>query len=225
MKDGMVEVTPLLQRSLQCPYCPMKCALKKHLTMHLQARHGQPKREAKHNSLKVECSESVAHLECPSLRELRNKHGLETRKDAEVFVGAQLASFLKELFKLENPSAHAPDEQQSKPVQGVEKHRFATERDATYSPSLAEKRIGACTARGMRKRSRESDLLTKAICSNVSVCEARVGTRFRLTSPCGLQNRSSIRKSSATQTEYKHNKQKEMLLSWIVLLLFATSTL
>ncbi|KAH8610860.1 hypothetical protein ERJ75_001053000 [Trypanosoma vivax] len=53
MKDGTVAVSPLLQRSLQCPYCPMKCAPKQYLTMHLQAKHGQPRREARHNSLKV----------------------------------------------------------------------------------------------------------------------------------------------------------------------------
>ncbi|KAG8345374.1 hypothetical protein TRVL_03808 [Trypanosoma vivax] len=39
----------------------MKCALKQYLTMHPQAKHGQPRREARHNSLKVECKESAAH--------------------------------------------------------------------------------------------------------------------------------------------------------------------
>ncbi|KAH8607824.1 hypothetical protein ERJ75_001339100 [Trypanosoma vivax] len=106
MKDGMVAPTPLLQRSLQCPYCPAKRALKQYLTMHLQAKRGQPKREAVHNSLKIDCGESAAHLvECPSLRELRKKHGLETLKDGDVFFSAKLDSFLKELFKLESPSA------------------------------------------------------------------------------------------------------------------------
>ncbi|KAH8617560.1 hypothetical protein ERJ75_000368000 [Trypanosoma vivax] len=106
MKDGTVAVTPLLQRSLQCPYCLIKCATKQYLTMHLQARHGQPRRQARHNSLKVECKESVAHLlECPNLRELSKKHELETLKDGELFFSGQLATFLKELFKLESPSA------------------------------------------------------------------------------------------------------------------------
>ncbi|KAG8340459.1 hypothetical protein TRVL_08712 [Trypanosoma vivax] len=104
MKDGTVAVSPFLQRSLQCPYCPLACGLKQYLTMHLQAKRGQPKREARHNSLKVECKDSVAQLlECPSLRELRNKLELETMKDGELLFGAQLASFLKELFKLESP--------------------------------------------------------------------------------------------------------------------------
>ncbi|KAH8609345.1 hypothetical protein ERJ75_001214200 [Trypanosoma vivax] len=42
MKDGTVAVSPLLQRSLQCPYCQMKRAPKQYLTMHLQAKRGQP---------------------------------------------------------------------------------------------------------------------------------------------------------------------------------------
>ncbi|KAH8617759.1 hypothetical protein ERJ75_000339500 [Trypanosoma vivax] len=111
MKDGTVAPTPLLQRSLQCPYCPMKRALKQYLTMHLQAKHGQPRREARDSSLKVECKGSAAHfLECPSLRELRKKHGLETLKDGELFFSAQLASLLKELFKLKSPPTHTPYE-------------------------------------------------------------------------------------------------------------------
>ncbi|KAG8340008.1 hypothetical protein TRVL_09166 [Trypanosoma vivax] len=101
-----VAARPLLQRSLQCPYCPVKCALKQYLTMRLHAKRGLPKRDAKHNSLKVGCKESAAHLlECPSLRELRKKHRLEAVKGGEMFFSAQLDSFLKELFKLESPSA------------------------------------------------------------------------------------------------------------------------
>ncbi|KAH8608257.1 hypothetical protein ERJ75_001345500 [Trypanosoma vivax] len=104
MKDGMVAPTPLLQRSPQCPYCPAKRALKQYLTMRLHAKRGQPKREAVHNSLKIDCGESAAHLlECPSLRELRKKRGMGILKEGEVFFSAQLASFLKELFKLETP--------------------------------------------------------------------------------------------------------------------------
>ncbi|KAH8614738.1 hypothetical protein ERJ75_000657300 [Trypanosoma vivax] len=130
MKDGTVAVTPLLQRSLQCPYCPMKCALKQYLTMHLQAKHGQPRREARHNSVKVECQESAAHLlECPSLRELRKKRGLETLKDGELFFGAQLASFPKELFKLGSPSAPTPDESELRPAQDVKRQRSPTALD------------------------------------------------------------------------------------------------
>ncbi|KAH8619663.1 hypothetical protein ERJ75_000135800 [Trypanosoma vivax] len=107
MKDGTVAASPLLQRSLQCPYCPVKSALKQCRTMHLQAKHGQPRREAEHNSLKVECRESAVHLlECPSLRELRKKRGLETLKDGDVFFSAKLDSFLKELFKLEPIRPH-----------------------------------------------------------------------------------------------------------------------
>ncbi|KAH8607870.1 hypothetical protein ERJ75_001365900 [Trypanosoma vivax] len=174
MKDGTVAATPLLQRSLQCPYCPAKRALKQCLTMHLQAKDGQPRREARHNSLKVECGESAAHLlECPSLRELRKKHGLETLKDGELFFSAQLASFLKELFKLESPSAHTPDEPELRPARAVKGHRSPTELDTTYPPSAAAKQNGVCTARAMRRRALEADSASEAICLNVPLCEAK----------------------------------------------------
>ncbi|KAG8342210.1 hypothetical protein TRVL_06956 [Trypanosoma vivax] len=84
MKDGTVAATPLLQRSLQCSYCQAKRAFKQYRPMHLRAKHGQPRREARHNSLKVECKESAVHLlECPSLRELRKRSKLETMKDGK----------------------------------------------------------------------------------------------------------------------------------------------
>ncbi|KAG8338909.1 hypothetical protein ERJ75_000850300 [Trypanosoma vivax] len=135
MKDGTVAASPLLQRSLQRPYCPMKCALKQCLTMHLQARRGQPRREARHNSLKVECKESAPHLlECPSLRELRKRDRLETLKGGELFFSAQHANFLKELFKLESPSATTPDEPESMPARAAKRHRSPTALDAAYSP-------------------------------------------------------------------------------------------
>ncbi|KAH8607813.1 hypothetical protein ERJ75_001338500 [Trypanosoma vivax] len=174
MKDGMVAPTPLLQRSPQCPYCPAKRALKQCLTMHLQAKRGQPRREARHNSLKVDCGESAAHLvECPSLRELRKKHGLETLKDGDVFFSAKLDSFLKELFKLESPSAPTPGEPETKPARAVKRHRSPTVMDTTYSPSTEPKQIGVCTARAMRKRALEADSASEAICLNVPLCEAK----------------------------------------------------
>ncbi|KAH8619886.1 hypothetical protein ERJ75_000122100 [Trypanosoma vivax] len=130
---GTVAATPLLQRSLQCPYWPVKCALKQCRTMRLQAKRGQPRREVVHNFLKVERKESAAHLaECPSLRELR-KHGLETLKGGEVFFSAQLASFVKELFKLESPSAPTPDEPELRPARAVKRHRSPTALHTTYS--------------------------------------------------------------------------------------------
>ncbi|CCD17182.1 unnamed protein product [Trypanosoma congolense IL3000] len=46
-RDGKVAVTPLPAQSPQCPYCPKKCALKMHLTIHLQAKHGQPKKRGR----------------------------------------------------------------------------------------------------------------------------------------------------------------------------------
>ncbi|KAH8613015.1 hypothetical protein ERJ75_000825700 [Trypanosoma vivax] len=189
MKDGTVAVTPLLQRSLQCPCCPMKRALKQCLTMRLQARRSQPRWEARHNSLKVECRESAAHLlECPRLRELRKKRGLETPKGRELFFGAQLASFLKELFKLESPSAPTPDEQELRPARAVKRHRSPTALYAAYLPPGAAKMIGVCTARGMRKRVREADLLTEAVCFTVPWGEARVRLLLRSTSPAVLRS-------------------------------------
>ncbi|KAG8339887.1 hypothetical protein TRVL_09285 [Trypanosoma vivax] len=103
--------------------------------MHLQAKRDQPRREARHSLLKVERKESAAHLLVfPSLRELKKKHGLETLKDGELFFSAQLASFLKELFKLGSPSAPTPDEPKLRPARAVKRHRSPTELDTTYLP-------------------------------------------------------------------------------------------
>ncbi|KAH8606296.1 hypothetical protein ERJ75_001533100 [Trypanosoma vivax] len=74
--------------------------------MRRQAKHGQPGRQDKHDSLKVEYQDSVAQLlGRPSLRELTQTNELETLKDGELFFSAQLASFPQELFKLESQSA------------------------------------------------------------------------------------------------------------------------
>ncbi|CCD20264.1 hypothetical protein, conserved [Trypanosoma vivax Y486] len=155
MKDGTVAPTPLVQRSLQCPYCPMKCALKKYLTTPLKAKRGQPRREVRHSSQKVDCKESAAHLlDCPSLRELRKKHGLGTPRGGELFFSAQLAGFLKELFKLDSPSAPNPDEPKLRPARAVKRHRSPAALDTTCSPSAAVKLIGVCAARAARKRVR-----------------------------------------------------------------------
>ncbi|KAH8609799.1 hypothetical protein ERJ75_001165100 [Trypanosoma vivax] len=202
MKDGTVAATPLMQRSLQCPYCPAKCALKQYLTMHLREKHGQPSREARHNSLKVECRESAAHLlDFPSLQELRKKHGLETLKNGELFFSAQLASFLKELFKLESPSAPTPDESELRPARAVKRRRSPTELDTTYPPSAAAKRIGVCTARAMRKRVREADSPSKATCFSAPLCEARMGSGLRSTSPAGLQSHRGSHESYEARAE------------------------
>ncbi|KAH8610384.1 hypothetical protein ERJ75_001111000 [Trypanosoma vivax] len=202
MKDGTVAATPLLQRSLQCPYWPVKCALKQCLTMHLQAKRGQPGREARHNSLRVERSESAAHLlECPSLRELRKRHGLETLMDREVFFSAQLASFLKELFKLESPSVPTPDEPELRPSRAIKRHCSPTELDTAYPSSAATKLIGVCTTRAMRKRAREADPPSKAICFKAPLCEARMGSGLCSTFPAGLQSRGSNRESNAARAD------------------------
>ncbi|KAH8617845.1 hypothetical protein ERJ75_000339800 [Trypanosoma vivax] len=170
--------------------------------MRLQAKRGQPRREARHNSLKAECKESAAHLlECPSFRELRKKHGLETLKDGELFFSAQLASFLKEPFKLASPSSPTPDEPELRPARAVKRHRSPTELDTTYPPSAVAKRIGVCTARGMRKRALEADSPSKAICFRVTLDEARVGSGLRSTSPAGLQTTGSSREFGAERAD------------------------
>ncbi|CCD12246.1 unnamed protein product [Trypanosoma congolense IL3000] len=176
MKDGTIAVTPLLQRSLQCPYCPMKCALKQYLTIHLQAKHGQRKKESEHNLLKAECEESAAHLlELPSLRGLRKKHGLETRKDGEVFFSAQLASFLKELFKLESPLSPPLDSPKLTPARAVKRHRSPTALDTAYPPSAATTLLEVSDARNLRKRPRAVDSLSTAACFKDFLDEARTG--------------------------------------------------
>ncbi|KAH8616245.1 hypothetical protein ERJ75_000499000 [Trypanosoma vivax] len=185
MKDGTVAATPLLQRSPQCPYCPMKCALKQCLTMHLQAKRGQPRREARHNSLKVECKESAAHLlECPSLRELRQKLGQETLKDGDVFFSARLASFLKELFKLGRPSAYTPDEPELRRARSVKSHRSPTVTDTAYFPSAAAKRIRVCTERAMRKACPGSWLVSQGNLLQCSTVRSGCGIADALNVPC-----------------------------------------
>ncbi|KAH8612761.1 hypothetical protein ERJ75_000854600 [Trypanosoma vivax] len=129
------------------------------------------------------------------------KRGLETLKEGELFFSARLDSFLKELFKLESPSAHTPDEPETKPPRAVKRDRSPTELDTAYSPSAAAKRIVVCTARAMRKRVREADLSATAICFNVPLDEARKGLGLHSTSPAGLQCRRSSRESSAARAD------------------------
>ncbi|KAH8619890.1 hypothetical protein ERJ75_000127200 [Trypanosoma vivax] len=152
-----VAASPLVQRSFRCSHWPMKCALKQCRAMRLQAKHGQPRREARHNSLKVECKESAAHLlECQSLRELRKKHGLETLKDGVLFFSAQLARFLKELFKLESPSAPTPDEPALGPPRAVKRHRSPAALGDNRSSSPTGCLIGSCAERTARGRVSEA---------------------------------------------------------------------
>ncbi|KAH8605259.1 hypothetical protein ERJ75_001635500 [Trypanosoma vivax] len=179
-----------------------KRVLEQYLTMRLQAKHGQPRREAEHNSLKVECEEFAAHLlACQSLRELRKRHRLQTLKDGELFFGAQLASFLKELFELASPSAHKTDEPELRPARSVKSYCLPTVTDTAHCSSAAAKLIRMCVARAMRKRAREADSSPKAICFNVFVSEARVGSRLCSTSPAGLRGQGSSREPSASRAK------------------------
>ncbi|KAH8611450.1 hypothetical protein ERJ75_001007200 [Trypanosoma vivax] len=154
--------------------------------MRLQAKHGQPRREAEHKSLRVECKASVAHLECLSLQELRKKHGLETSKNGWVFFSAQLASFLKELFKLASPSAHTPDEQESRPGRAVKRHRSPTVLDTALLSSVEKKLIEVRPARAMGKRVREADFVNKSNLLQCSAVRSEDGIAVVLSIPCRL---------------------------------------
>ncbi|KAH8606444.1 hypothetical protein ERJ75_000516200 [Trypanosoma vivax] len=133
------------------------------------------------------------------------KHELETLKDGELFFSAQLASFLKELFKLESPSEHTADEPKLRPARAVKRHRAPTELDTTYSPSAAAKPIRVCSARARRKRDREADSSAKAICFNVLRGELGMRSGLRSTSPAGLWSQGSGRESSEAGADKKHN--------------------
>ncbi|KAG8339618.1 hypothetical protein ERJ75_001206800 [Trypanosoma vivax] len=124
---------------------------------------------------------------------------METLKGGELFFRAQLASFLKELFKLESPSAPTPDEPELTPARAAKRHWSPTDLDTAYSPSVAAKRIGVCTARIMRKRVLAPGSLTKTICFSVPLCEARTGSWLPSTSPPGLRGHRSSRESSEAQ--------------------------
>ncbi|KAG8342889.1 hypothetical protein TRVL_06272 [Trypanosoma vivax] len=150
MKADTLSATPLLQRSLQCPYCPMKCALKQSLTVHLEAKNGRPIRQTRNTSLKEEYKESEAHLlECPSLRDEREHSGLENVREGELFFSAELATFLQELFTLAEPSKTPTDEPETKPTRAVKRHRSPTQLETNCSPSAAAKHIWVCTARAI----------------------------------------------------------------------------
>ncbi|KAG8339007.1 hypothetical protein TRVL_10167 [Trypanosoma vivax] len=61
----------------------------------------------------------------------------------------------------------------------------------------------------MRKRVREADSLSKAICFNVPLDEARMGSLLHSTPPAGLQWRRSCRESSAARADNNHNEQQK----------------
>ncbi|KAH8608518.1 hypothetical protein ERJ75_001300100 [Trypanosoma vivax] len=207
MKDGTAAATPLPKRWLRCPCYPAKRVLEKCLAMHLQAEHGQARREAEDNLLMVECEEFAAHLlGCPNLRELRKRHRLQTLKNEELFFSAQLARLLKELFELARPSAHKTDEPALRPARSIKRHRLVIMADTAYCFSSAAKLIWMCVARVVRKRAREADSSPKALCINAFVSETRVGFGLCSTSPGGFQNQDSYRDSGAQSAKYKENR-------------------
>ncbi|KAH8609854.1 hypothetical protein ERJ75_001160300 [Trypanosoma vivax] len=136
----------------------------------------------------------------PKLARVRKKHGLETLKDGELFFSAQLASFLKELFKLESTSAPTPDEPESRPARAVKRHRSPTELDTTYPPSVARSGLGcalqeACESMSGSRFAIQGNLLQS------SLDEARMGSGLRSTPPAGLQSRGDGRESSAARAD------------------------
>ncbi|CCD16020.1 hypothetical protein, unlikely [Trypanosoma congolense IL3000] len=86
MKDESVVITLTMRHTLQCWHGPMKCEREQCLTtMHLQARHRQPRKEVEHNALKAMRQESAAYLlVCQTLFPLRQRHGLECLKEEQV---------------------------------------------------------------------------------------------------------------------------------------------
>ncbi|KAG8340648.1 hypothetical protein TRVL_08528 [Trypanosoma vivax] len=180
----------------------MKCALKQCLTMHRHAKQNQPRRQATHNSPKEKCKESAAHLlECPSLRELRMQHGLETLKDGELFAGAQLASFVKELFKQEISSGPTPDEPKSEPASSHEAASL-TNGHGYHPLHLCESEAdGLRTARGKRKRVRLTDPSSKEICVNVPLDEARMGSGLCSMVAFGLRKQGACRETTALRAD------------------------
>ncbi|KAH8606756.1 hypothetical protein ERJ75_001480700 [Trypanosoma vivax] len=147
MKDGTAAETPLPQRSLRCPCCPAKRVLEQCLAMHLQAKRGQPRRE------QAQLAEGGVRGVCgappgvPKLARVKEEAGLQTLKGGELFFGAQLASFLKELFEPARPSAHKTDEPELRPARSVKSHCLPTVTDAAHCSSAAAKLIRMCVAR------------------------------------------------------------------------------
>ncbi|KAH8608742.1 hypothetical protein ERJ75_001272600 [Trypanosoma vivax] len=102
---------------------------------------------------------------------------------------------------LECLPAPTPDEPELKPARAVKRRRSSTVLDTAYPPSAAAKRTGVCTARAMRKRVREADPPSKAICFSVPLCGADVGSLMRSTSPAELRGCRGSRESSAARAE------------------------
>ncbi|KAH8612854.1 hypothetical protein ERJ75_000844100 [Trypanosoma vivax] len=197
-KDGTVEVSLLLQRSLRCLCCPMRCALKACLTMNLWSSNGRTRREARHNSMKEESKEIATHLlGCPSLREPGRKKQLEDLGSVGFVVQCSTGSFLKKIFKLESTVAAAADEAESRTARAEKKHRSTEGMDITYPISATAKRVGECDAKGMRHRFREEDSTTRVICPAVPLCEARMVLGLRSPLPSVSQSRIARRRCRA----------------------------
>ncbi|CCD12175.1 unnamed protein product [Trypanosoma congolense IL3000] len=134
MKDESMVITLTMRHTLQCWHGPMKCEREQCLTtMHLQAKHRQPRKEVEHNALKAMRQESSAHmLVRPSLLLLRQRHDLECLKEEQVYRSEPLARSLADLFKLKgfhDPTSYSLVE---KRTQAMKRGRWP---DLLYSPS------------------------------------------------------------------------------------------
>ncbi|KAH8614460.1 hypothetical protein ERJ75_000685300 [Trypanosoma vivax] len=111
----------------------------------------------------------------PQLARAKEEEQTGRPEERGICFSAHLASFLKKIFKLESPVADAPDEAELRTARAVKRHRSPAGMDITYPISATAKRIGECTAKGMRHRIREEDSTSRVICFAVPLCEARMG--------------------------------------------------
>ncbi|CCD16832.1 hypothetical protein, unlikely [Trypanosoma congolense IL3000] len=130
------------------------------------------------------------------------KHGLETPKEreGEIFFSAQLASFLKELFKPESPWSPPLDSSELKQTRAVRRHRSPTVCDTLLlPPSAATKLIGVSDARNLRKRPRAVDSLSKEVFFESSLDEGRTGLLWSSAIYRGFKNHRGSRQCRAAR--------------------------
>ncbi|KAH8607654.1 hypothetical protein ERJ75_001391600 [Trypanosoma vivax] len=137
----------------------------------------------------------------PKLARAKEKARNGNPEGRGVVLQCSTGQLLEGALHAREPIRPTPDEPESKPARAVKRHRSPTELYTAYSPSAAAKRIGVCTARGMRKRVREADSPSKAICFNVPLCEAKMGSRLCSTSSTGPQRHRSSCESIAVRAE------------------------
>ncbi|CCD11603.1 unnamed protein product [Trypanosoma congolense IL3000] len=195
MKDEFVVFTLTMHHTLQCWHGPMKCEREQCLTtMHLQAKHSQPKEGVEHNALKAMRQESAAYLlVCQTLFPLRQKHGLECLKEEQVYHSEPLARSLADLFKLKgfhDPTSYFPVE---KPNQAVRRGRSP---DLLEVPSPSAQFL---VVRVVSHKDVKNAFTLQAVCFTILLEEARTGPALRSVFPAGLRNAENSRASSGAR--------------------------